>query len=268
MDALIFLSEGFTHQGVALHNLEGPFASRGHSESVLHQYDGPEAEAVRAFAAGLGGIRGWHLADTSPTTLMRGMSGINDNRELYPNGANLASVLYLLSKRHKAEFRLVCSTLQLVAPFIAELVVEPALQSPQYVTIQWRQRGTDGLFDAGHLSDGTLRFLALATVLLQPDPPPVILLDEPELGLHPHALVTLVELLRQAAQRTQVVIATQSRQVVDLVEVEHVIVAERVEGETTLTRPDAAALAKWLEDYSLGELWDMNVLSALGPDAR
>ena len=120
--------------------------------------------------------------------------------------------------------------------------------------------GSDAYFDASSLSDGTLRFIVLATLLLQPVSlrPSVILLDEPELGLHPYAVTILASLVRQASVETQVVFATQSTLLLDHFQPEDVLVADRVDGGTKLTRLDASDLQEWLQDYSLGQLWEKN----------
>ncbi len=121
-------------------------------------------------------------------------------------------------------------------------------------------------FFAHHLSDGTLRFIALATALLQPDPPEILSLDEPELGLHPYAITLLASLVRSVSRRRQVIVATQSVTLLDeLAEPDEVIVVERKgserEGsESVFRRLDPEALRGWLEDYTLGELWEKNVL--------
>lgn len=116
--------------------------------------------------------------------------------------------------------------------------------------------------DASTLSDGSLRFICLAAVLLQPDPPTIVLIDEPELGLHPFAIAQLAELFEVASQQSQVVVSTQSVTLLDRVTLENVVIAERLEGRTALTRLDPASLTCWIDDYSVGELWLKNLIGA------
>jgi predicted ATPase len=112
------------------------------------------------------------------------------------------------------------------------------------------------------LSDGTLRFICLATLLLQPSglQPDTILVDEPELGLHPYALVVLASLLQQASEKKQIIVSTQSVELVNQLTPGDVIVTERHDGASVFHRLDAERLKEWLEEYSLGELWKMNVV--------
>ena len=187
---------------------------------------------------------------------------VNDNRFLRHDGANVAAVLHLLLHKHASVYDLIRRTVQLVAPFFEDFRLEPLALNENTVHLEWRHRASDAYFDASSLSDGTLRFIAQATLLLQPPPlrPSVILLDEPELGLHPYAIAMLASLVKQASVDTQIVISTQSSLLLDEFRPEDVLVADRVDGATELRRLDAGRLATWLENYSLGQLWRKNEL--------
>jgi predicted ATPase len=138
--------------------------------------------------------------------------------------------------------------------------LEPLELNPEDIKLEWRHKGSDQYFNAADLSDGTLRFIALATLLLQPVElrPSLILIDEPELGLHPAAIEILAALIRRASVDTQVIVATQSPRLVDYFKPEDVLVADRVNGGTQLTRLKTEELREWLDDYSLGQLWEKN----------
>ena len=112
------------------------------------------------------------------------------------------------------------------------------------------------------MSDGTLRFIALATLFLQPDTyrSNVILLDEPELGLHPYAITILASIIKSASKANQVIISTQSPILLDHFNPEDILVADRINESTHFSRLDPERLSKWLEDYSLGQLWEKNEL--------
>ncbi len=204
--------------------------------------------------------RVYHFHDTSSSSPMKKTADVNDNRYLRPDGSNLAAFLYLLCKQHQTSYELIRRTVQQVAPFFDNFSLEPQKLNPDKLRLEWRHVGSEAYFDAASLSDGTLRFMVLATLFLQPEEfrPSVILVDEPELGLHPYAITMLSSLIKQASLTTQVIVSTQSPLLLDHFEPEDVLVADRVNGGTQLTRLESCKLATWLEDYSLGQLWEKN----------
>ena len=123
-----------------------------------------------------------------------------------------------------------------------------------------RHKGNDLYFDANDLSDGTIRFICLTTLLLQPNPPTMILIDKPELGLHPFALNLLASLFRIASKKTQIIASTQSSTFADFFEAKDIMVVDRVDNATTIKRIDDKQLQEWLKDYSIGELLQKNLL--------
>ena len=151
-------------------------------------------------------------------------------------------------------------TVRLVAPFFDDFILEPQALDEDKIRLEWRHRGSDAYFDASSLSDGSLRFIALATLLLQPTRllPSLIILDEPELGLHPYAITMLSSLVKQAATKAQVILATQSPLLLEHFEPDDVLVTERVNGRSEFNRLDRGELEEWLKDYSLGQLWEKN----------
>jgi len=204
--------------------------------------------------------RQYHLNDTSSSSPIRKTAKVDDNRFLRPDGSNLPAFLYFLKEWHEASYGLIVRAVQRVAPFFADFRLDRLQLKPDDIKLEWRHRRSDQYFDAASLSDGTLRFIALSTLFLQPEKyrPSVILVDEPELGLHPYAIEMLAALIRQASVTTQVIVSTQSSLLLDHFEPEDVLVANRVDGATQLTRLESSHLAKWLEDYSLGQLWEKN----------
>jgi len=206
--------------------------------------------------------RVYHVHDTSFSSPMRKTARIHDNRFLRPDGSNLAAFLYYLQEKHRESYSLIRRSVQQVAPFFDDFRLEPLRLNPDDILLEWRHKNSDQYFDASSFSDGTLRFIALATLFLQPRDlrPSLILVDEPELGLHPYAIEILAALVRQASVETQVIVSTQSSLLVDHFAPEDVLVADRVNGGTQLTRLDPNRLSSWLEDYSLGQLWEKNEL--------
>jgi predicted ATPase len=201
-------------------------------------------------------LRPYHLHDPSA---MRKTTKVDDNRFLRPDGGNLAALLYYLREKRDS-YSLIVRTVQRVAPFFDDFRLAPLRRKPDDIKLEWRHKRSDQYFDASSLSDGTLRFIALATLFLQPkeDRPPVILVDEPELGLHPYAIGMLAALIRQAAVHSQVIVSTQSPLLLDYFKPEDVLVADLIDGGTELKRLKSSRLAKWLKDYSLGQLWEKN----------
>ena len=214
--------------------------------------------------------RTYHFHDTGRGAALKQAVEVDDNRFLRPDGANLPAFLYRLRERHAAEYGQIRNTIRLVAPFFDDFILEPQALKPDMIRLEWRHRNTEDYFDVSSLSDGTLRFVAMATLFLQPHHlrPSVILVDEPELGLHPAALMLLASLVKQAAVTTQVILATQSPVLLDHFEPEHVLVVDLIDGRTHFTRLDAERLAAWLEDYSLGQLWEKNELGGRPGGAR
>lgn len=202
----------------------------------------------------------YHFHDTSMLAPMRRPGSVRDNEYLRPDGGNLGAYLLMLRDRDERIYEKIRDTVRLAAPFFDDFKFRPTSSNGDTMFhLEWTQRGSDYPFLVTQLSDGTLRFIALTTALLQPDPPSTILLDEPELGLHPYALTLLAELLKQATEKTQVIVSTQSASLLDNFEAEDVIVVERENGASTFKRLSSAELKEWLKDYSLGELWEKNI---------
>jgi predicted ATPase len=207
----------------------------------------------------------YHFHDTSMLAPMRRDQLVQDRERLRPNASNIAAFLLHLSKSHKDCYQLIRNTVRLIAPFFANFLLRPEGRGGnEQVRLEWRQIGSDFPFQPNHLSDGTIRFVCLATALLQPNPPATIVIDEPELGLHPFALSILADLIQSAAERTQIIVSTQSPTLVDYFEPKDIIVVNRSGGRSEFKRLEADQLKEWLDDYSLGELWQKNVVRA-GP---
>lgn len=219
-----------------------------------------ESRAIAHVREHLSHWRLYHFHDTSASSRIKKTVPLNDNRFLRHDGSNLAAFLYYLREVHERSYYMIRRTVKLVAPFFDDFVLEPLALNEDTIRLEWRHPGSDGYFDAATLSDGSLRFIALATLLLQPKElrPSVILLDEPELGLHPSDITILASLIKQVSVETQIVVATQSPLLLDHFEPEDVLVAERVDGATQFARLDGEQLKIWLEDYSLGQLWEKN----------
>lgn len=206
----------------------------------------------------------YHVHDTSSSSPLRKTARVDDSDYLRPDGSNLASFLYRLKNTNEFSnsYSLIRKTIQRVAPFFDDFLLRPDNLNADVIKLAWKHTSSDKYFGASAFSDGTLRFIALATLLLQPFElrPSVILVDEPELGLHPSAITLLASLIKQTSSETQIIASTQSPQLLDHFAPEDVLVANRVNSSTTLTRLDSSSLVDWLEEYSLGQLWEKNEL--------
>lgn len=202
----------------------------------------------------------FHLKDLSYSSPLFRTNKTDDNDYLRSDGSNLAAFLYRLQIRFPNDYKMIVKTVQRIAPFFEDFLLRPDNLNPEFIKLAWKHKGTDKYFGASSLSDGTLRFIALTTLLLQPVElrPSVILIDEPELGLHPEAIGLLASLIKLASVDTQIIAATQSPTLLNHFAPEDVLVAERVNGGTVFNRLDADKLQIWLEDYSLGQLWEKN----------
>jgi predicted ATPase len=203
----------------------------------------------------------YHFHDTGPTSALKRIGEVHDVEILRPDGENLASVLYWLSQHRPKQFQKIVTVVKMIAPYFDEFHLRPLIENPDKIRLLWTQTNSDLLHNAAAFSDGTLRFIALATLLhLPPELRPwVIQIDEPELGLHPAAIALVAAMIKSVAAETQVIVATQSAAFVDHFEPEDILVAERIDGATEIKRLDSESLNDWLAEYSLGELWDKNI---------
>ena len=205
----------------------------------------------------------YHFHDTSDTSPIKGICDLRDNFSLKRDGSNLPAFLYYLKEKEPKHFKRIELTVKSIAPFFDHFVLEPDRLNEQTIQLEWREKGfPDTYFNAYHLSDGTLRFICLATLLMQPNPPLTIIIDEPELGLHPVAINKLAALVRKASEKTQVILSTQSINLIDNFEPEDIIVTDRKVNGSVFERLNPEDLKGWLEDYTLGDLWGQNKLGA------
>jgi predicted ATPase len=217
---------------------------------------------AREAMSDLDSYRVYHFHDTSDTAAVKGTGDVEDNRVLRPQAENLAAFLYWMQQKQPDHFANIQDTVRQIAPFFQEFRLAPSKLNESKIRLEWKEKGSDAYFNASSLSDGTLRFLCLATLLLQPQLPAVVLLDEPELGLHPAAVTLLADLLSSAATRTQVIVATQSVTLVNQFEPDSVWAVDRTGNQSVFRHLSEQDMTAWLDDYGLGELWEKNVLGA------
>ena len=243
-------------------NQSGDWRARsGHFETYVEE----QRKLTRIYDFVVTAMRSWrlyHFHDTSGSALVKQIHSVSDNEYLREDARNLAAFLLRLKNQHEEHYHRIRKVVRLVAPFFGDFYLRATPDNNARIQLEWTEQGQDEPLNAAALSDGTLRFICLATVLLQPEGfmPSTILIDEPELGLHPFAISVLGGLMRSAAGDHQVIISTQSVELVNEFDAEDLIVVDKREGASTFNRPDSVALASWLEDYSLGDLWKKNLL--------
>ncbi len=219
------------------------------------KYSKPVYEAVMSWQI-------YHFHDTSSTSGMRHSEIIQDNKYLRTDGSNIAPYLLGLKKFQPDIYNEIIDVIRLVIPFFNDFTLEPEeYGESKKVHLAWLQKGSDYPMQPYHFSDGSIRFICLATALLQPTPPSTIIIDEPELGLHPSAISILAELIQNASKRTQLIVATQSPSFIDNFAVKNIIIVNRNDGESTFCRLQEKDFNIWLKNYSVGELWAKNIIS-------
>lgn len=238
----------------------------GHNESKLLEqkklkakqkgYAGISEYIHKAFE----GFKVYHFHDTSNNSPVKQISDIHDNYSLREDGANLASFLFRLQKQHKINYKRIESTIRLIAPYFDRFELRATAMNPEKIRLEWREKDSDKYFNASHLSDGTLRMICLTTLLLQPDPPNTVIIDEPELGLHPYSINVLAGMIKSISKKIQVIMSTQSVTLVNQFTPEDIIIVDRKDGQSVFKHIEESQLKNWLEDYSVGDAWEKNII--------
>lgn len=237
--------------------------SSGRKESDLINRKEKECKTILQL---LRNCRVFQFHDTSAKSNIRNKGYINDNRFLNSDAGNLAAFLYAMKHKKSGNkyYQRVVRYIRQIMPQFADFELYPSALNENYIILNWKENKSSYLFGAHQISDGSLRFMALATLLLQPPEtlPSVMILDEPELGLHPSAISSLAGMVKSASKNCQIVLATQSTRLVDEFETKNIIVVERdIKNDCSIFKElDREALANWVEQYSMSELWEKNVI--------
>jgi len=213
----------------------------------------------------LSSLKKYHFLDTGRDSPFNQMSNVqNDIYFLYEKGENLAAFLYSIQQTNQIVYNRIVKTIQSIAPYFSDFYLQPNTEG--YIRLQWQNKYSSTIYGASDLSDGTVRFIALTTLFMQPSLPTSIIIDEPELGLHPFAISKLAGMIKSVSARgTQVIIATQSSDLVNHFEPDCIITVDQVDGGTIFNRLQKEELSSWLEDYSIGDLWQRNILKGGQP---
>lgn len=213
----------------------------------------------------LGQIRKFHFHDTGNRSPFASECHVrNDAQTLYEHGENLAPILFRIQQENPLVYRRIVQVIQSVAPYFLDFYFNPS--PAETLRLLWQDRYSTMIYGPNDFSDGTIRFIALVVLFMQPWLPKVIIIDEPELGLHPVAIQKLSGLIKIAAQRgAQIIIATQSAELISNFDPEDVVTVNQKDGVTHMERLDSQELSHWLDEYTLGELWKQNILKGGQP---
>lgn len=260
-DALIFAEERirFSRHGLGEGQSWLDFGAGHRTPGLIHLSDDQGKETQRTVFHLLRGLSVFQFHDTSPEAPLKRKWRVGDGRYLRGDGGNLAAFLFRMRETAPLHHRRIVKTVQLVAPFFDDFAIE---DDQGYALLQWREVGSDVVFGPGQISDGLLRAVALIALLLQPPAtlPSILVVDEPELGLHPAGLQMVIGLLKAAALARQCIVATQSPEILRALAPENIVVVDRPGRSSSFRRLNPIALDRWLDDYGLDDLWDMNLL--------
>ncbi len=257
-DGFIFTDERLIYRGDT-----GKDIGRSTSEARLKITDNYRAKYLIKY---LDGFRKYHFHDTSSNSPFSKLSHIeNDIYYLYEDGRNIAAFLYHINQTDKITYNLILKTIQSIAPYFSDFYFRP--NNENFLRLQWQDKFSSNTYGANDLSDGTIRFIALTTLFMQPELPQTIIIDEPELGLHPSAIAKLAGMMKSISQKgCQVIAATQSTDLISHFTPEDIITVDQIDGESKFERLNSESFAVWLEDYTVDDLWKRSIISTGQPN--
>ena len=261
----MFVDEAFRFSSATTHaerERDWFLLGSGHTEAEIletAQSDGPGSRTARVIVALLRSCAVYQFHDTSKESHFKQRWDSSDNAQLRSHGGNLAAVLLRLEREDIRRFELICYHISRVLPVFDRFEVE---ETNGTVLLRWKASGTDKTFGPHLTSDGSLRLFALVTLLnLSSDMlPDVLLLDEPELGLHPAAIGLIAGMIKQRSIDRQIIVATQSPRFVDSFDLDEIVVLELRDGRTECHRLEAHEYQHWIDEFSPGQLWEKNLL--------
>lgn len=252
----VFSSEGLWYDG-------NPFTGNPieitdfSTESKLKYSGKPRAQYTRDF---LEGLKKYHFHDTGKNSPFNSVSNINsDTYILYENGDNLSALLYRIREEKPKIYRRIISNIQSIAPYFNDFYLVP--NENGFIRLAWQDKYSSFVYGANDLSDGTIRYIALTVLFMQPVLPKIIILDEPELGLHPVAIANLSDMILSIGDESQIILATQSVELINTFSQDDIITVDNINGESKFKRLNAVDLSNWINDYKIGVLWKNNIIN-------
>ena len=264
-DRFFFAEEAFRFGSTELTNsTDWRYLGRGHSEAAIVERAKPGVSQRRSTAAREAARRIVNffdicaIHDTSSSLAIRGSCEIEDNSHLHVSATNLAAVLYRLEQEDIRRYERICQQIRRILPGFDRFFLE---ENSNRVQLRWRAKWSNKTIGTHITSDGSLRFFALVTLLNLPSEmlPEVLLIDEPEVGLHPAAVSLIGEMIKSIATERQVIVTTQSPRLVDVFEIDEILVLDLHEGQTLVRHLSSDDYQAWLSEYSSGDLWEKNL---------
>ena len=260
-DSFIFVSEGLWYPNPYYANPAN--ITNYSSEARIKVHNMARADYIRRY---LNSFKKYHFHDTGKNSPFNMLSHTeNDIYFLYEKGENLAAFLFNIQNENRIVYNRIVNTIQSIAPYFSDFYFQP--NEKGFLRLQWQDKHSSTIYGLTDLSDGTIRFIALTTLFLQPNLPTTIIIDEPELGLHPFAISKLAGMVQSVAGRNvQVIVATQSADLVNHFHAEDIITVDQTNGESSFKRLEENDLSQWLDEYSIGDLWQKNVIQGGQPN--
>ncbi|MBB1139711.1 AAA family ATPase [Myroides sp. WP-1] len=256
--SFVFLNEGIGYLQ-SIFNI----ASYG-SEARIKNDNTIRSNYIREY---LESIMKYHFHDTGGQSPFHKSSNIeSDKFILYEDGRNIAAFLYNIKEEYLKHYNFIIRTIQAVAPYFSDFYLQP--DENGNLRLFWTSKYSSTIYSSRDLSDGTLRFIALTVLFMQPNLPSTIIIDEPELGLHPFAIGKLSGMIKSVSKKeTKVILATQSTDLISYFEPEDIITVDQLEGESVFKRLDSENLKEWLDTYTIDDLWKRNIINAGQPNS-
>ncbi|HMI05740.1 MAG TPA: AAA family ATPase [Pedobacter sp.] len=252
----------FTDENLPYKGSDGRNIANFSNEARIKITDNYRAKYVMEY---LNNLKKYHFHDIGRNSPFTKMSHIQDDAYfLYQNGENVAAFLFFIRTNHQIVYNRIIKVIQSIAPYFSDFFFQP--NENGFIRLQWQDKYSSTTYGVGDLSDGTIRFIALTTLFLQPTLPDSIIIDEPELGLHPFAIAKLAGMIQSAAEKgCQVIVATQSTDLIAHFQPEDIITVDQIEGESKFHRLDSASLSVWLNDYTIDDLWKRAIIKGGQP---
>lgn len=265
-DNKLYISEANIYEtGIRALRTYPSFSEINLRDVEIPEHDNGALKLIKDTALRIAKVTQYHFHDVSDSSPIKSSCDLVNNAKLLPDGKNIAPFLYRLKIDYPDSYQMIIHIIKSIIPDFDDFYFGDDLKNDVNVSLRWiNKNDLDSVYHPSRLSDGSLRFICLATVLLQPMElmPEIVIIDEPELGLHPQALALVASLVQRLSMQRQFIIATQSSSFIDMFDASDIIVVDKEkDGTSTFTRLDEKKLSHWLDDeYSVTDLWDMNII--------